>query len=53
MYTSISSRAKNTTTTNNILMMLNPSVGKDSERADLLSFFETNRRKEFCVTLRE
>ena len=53
MYTSISSRAKNTTTTNNIWMMLNPSVGKDSERADSLSFFEPKWRKEVCVTLRE
>jgi hypothetical protein len=53
MYTSISSRAKNTTTTNNIWMMLNPSVGKDSERADSLSFFEPKQRKEVCVTLRE
>ncbi len=53
MYTSISSRAKNTTTTNNIWMMLNPSVGKDSERADSLSFFKPKQRKEVCVTLRE
>ena len=53
MYTSISSRAKNTTTTNNIWMMLNPSVGKDSERADSLSFFEPKQIKEVCVTLRE
>jgi hypothetical protein len=44
MYTSISSRAKNTTTTNNIWMMLNPSVGKDSKRADLLSFFKPKPR---------
>jgi hypothetical protein len=51
MYTSISSRAKTTTTTNNIWMMLNPSVGKDSERADSLSFFEPKQRKEVCVTL--
>jgi hypothetical protein len=51
MYTSISSRAKNTTTT--IWMMLNPSVGKDSKSADSLSFFEPKRRKEVCVTLRE
>ena len=47
MYTSISSRAKNTTTTNNIWMMLNPSVKKDSERADLLSFFKPKWRKKF------
>ena len=53
MYTSISSRAKNTTTTNNIWMMLNPSVRKDSERANSLSFFEPKQRKEVCVTLRE
>ncbi len=53
MYTSISSRAKNTTTTNNIWMMLNPSVGKDSERADSVSFFKSKQRKEFCGTLRE
>ncbi len=30
MYTAISSRARNTTMTNNIWMMLNPSVGIDS-----------------------
>ncbi len=53
MYTSISSRAKNTTTTNNIWMMLNPRVGKDSERADSLSFFKPKERTEVCVTLRE
>jgi hypothetical protein len=53
MYTSISSRAKNTTKTNNIWMMLNPSVGKDSEKADSLSIFEPKWRKEVCVTLRE
>jgi hypothetical protein len=53
MYTSISSRAKNTTKTNNIWMMSNPSVGKDSERADLLFFFKLKWRKEVCVTLRE
>jgi hypothetical protein len=53
VYTSISSRAKNTTTTNNIWMMLNPSVRKDSERANSLSFFEPKQRKEVCVTLRE
>ncbi len=53
MYTSISSRAKNTTTTNNIWMMLNPSVGKNSKRADSLSFFEPKQREEVCVTLRE
>ncbi len=34
-------------------MMLNPSVGIDSERADSLSFFEPKQRKEVCVTLRE
>jgi hypothetical protein len=33
--------------------MLNPSVGKDSESADSLSFFEPNWRKEVCLTLRE
>jgi hypothetical protein len=55
MYTSISCRAKNTTMTNNnnIWMMLNPSVGKDSERADSLSFFEPKQTKEVYVTLRE
>jgi hypothetical protein len=34
-------------------MMLNPSVGKDSEWADSLSFFEPKQQKEVCVTLRE
>ncbi len=53
MYTAISNRAKNTTLTNNIWMMLIPSVGIDSERADSLSFFEPKQRKEVCVTLRE
>ncbi len=53
MYTAISRRVRNTTTTNNIWMMLNPSVGIDSERADSLSFFEPKQRKEVCVTLRE
>jgi hypothetical protein len=53
MYTAISSRARNTTTTNNIWMMLNQSVGIYSERAALLSFFEPKQRREICVTLRE
>ncbi len=53
MYTSILNRARNITTTNNIWMMLNPSVRKDSERADSLSFFEPKWRKEVCATLRE
>ncbi len=46
MYTSISCRAKKSSTTNNIWMMLNPSVGKDSERADSLSFFKPKQRKK-------
>ncbi len=53
MYTSISSRAKNTTKTNNSSMMLNPSEGKDSEKANSLSCFKPKRRKVVCVTLRE
>jgi hypothetical protein len=53
MYTAISSRARNTSTTNNIWMMFNPSVGIDSDRADSLSFFEPKQRKEVCVTLRQ
>jgi hypothetical protein len=53
MYTAILSWARNTTMTNNIWLMLNPSVGIDCERAGSLSFFEPKPRKEVCVTLRE
>jgi hypothetical protein len=53
MYTAVSRRVRNTTTTNNIWMMLNLSVGIDSERADSLSFIKPKQRKEVCVTLRE
>ena len=53
IYTAISSRQINTTTTNNIWMMVNPKQQKGSqiEKVDSLTFFKPKKREIKFVSL--
>jgi hypothetical protein len=51
-YTALSSRPKNTTTSNNIWMTSNSKKGIQV-RVELLKYFKPKQRKSVCVTLRE
>ncbi len=52
MYTALSSRPKNTTTSNNIWLTSNSKKGIQV-RVELLKYFKPKQRKSVCVTLRE